>query len=155
MIWKEISQMANCQNNMRYGRQMHQGNFRSMPSGGSGRPEPSAMPGAGRKCRTPDQCPPEGSGCRAPQQCMPEPCGCQAKPRYLGEQHMPECGAPKHREHEGCGRRNDALSDFPLAMAYVPWQKWQNVFDPCKGFTRGTIFEDLSKPVHGRGGCNQ
>ncbi|WP_243002528.1 MULTISPECIES: spore coat associated protein CotJA [Lachnospiraceae] len=40
-------------------------------------------------------------------------------------------------------------------MAYVPWQKWRNLYEPCKGLQRGTIFEDLSKPFHGRGGCNR
>lgn len=30
-----------------------------------------------------------------------------------------------------------------LAMAYVPWQKWENVMDGCNGLKNGTIFEDL------------
>ena len=41
-----------------------------------------------------------------------------------------------------------------LAMAYVPWQKWENIYCPDKGLKRGTIFADLDKPFYGKGGCN-
>ncbi|HJB19395.1 MAG TPA: spore coat associated protein CotJA [Candidatus Bariatricus faecipullorum] len=44
---------------------------------------------------------------------------------------------------------------MPLAMAYVPWQNWRNLYDIHKGFTRGTIFEELDKPFYGKGGCNR
>lgn len=47
----------------------------------------------------------------------------------------------------------DELSGMPLAMAYVPWQEWQNIYDAEKGFCRGTIFEELDKPFCGIGGC--
>ncbi|MEE1085772.1 MAG: spore coat associated protein CotJA [Schaedlerella sp.] len=47
------------------------------------------------------------------------------------------------------------LSTMPLAMAYVPWQKWCNIYEICKGFQRGTIFGELDKPFLGRGGCNR
>lgn len=56
---------------------------------------------------------------------------------------------------KSCRCRYDALADFPLAMAYVPWQKWQNVYESCKGIQKGTIFEDLWKPFLGMGGCNR
>ena len=36
-----------------------------------------------------------------------------------------------------------------LAMAYVPWQTWQNVMDGCGGLKHGTIFEDLVLPFEG------
>lgn len=36
-----------------------------------------------------------------------------------------------------------------LAMAYVPCQKWQNIYAPEVGFNRGTIFADLDKPFLG------
>ena len=32
------------------------------------------------------------------------------------------------------------------AMAYVPWQKWQQPYDYTKGFETGTIFPDLDLP---------
>nr|WP_243207112.1 spore coat associated protein CotJA [Mediterraneibacter hominis] len=44
---------------------------------------------------------------------------------------------------------------MPLAMAYVPWQKWQNIYEPCKGLSQGTIFQDLDKLFYGKGGCNR
>lgn len=48
----------------------------------------------------------------------------------------------------------DPLSDMPLAMAYVPWQRWQNLFDADRGFHCGTIFQELHKPFeHAGGGC--
>lgn len=45
------------------------------------------------------------------------------------------------------------VDDMPLAMAYVPIQRFGNVYDLCKGFERGTIFPDLDKPFYGAGGC--
>lgn len=54
-----------------------------------------------------------------------------------------------------CGRRMDHgdLADMPLAMAYVPWQEWKDVYKVEKAFQRGTIFEELDKPFRGIGGC--
>lgn len=49
--------------------------------------------------------------------------------------------------------RYDELSDMPLAMAYIPWQAWGNLYEAEKGFHRGTIFEELDKPFRGIGGC--
>ena len=86
--------MANCQNNIRYGR-------RPMPS-----PSMTPQPAAAYPART-DGCPCTG---------------------------------------------NDPLSHFSPAMAYVPWQKWQNIYDTCKGFHSGTIFQDLDKPFLWKGG---
>ncbi len=153
--------MANCQNNMRYGRQMNFNNCRSMPACNNNcRPAPAPMPRNDRQCgapepcgcRTPEQHKPEQCGCRTPEPRRPEPCGCRP------EQKNPEpcgCRTPERHPEKKCGCRYDALEDFPLAMAYVPWQKWQNLCEPCKGFQKGTIFEDLIKPFHGRGGCNR
>jgi len=45
--------------------------------------------------------------------------------------------------------------DMVLAMAYVPWQKWQNIYDAEKSFCRGTIFQDLDLPFRGIGGCQK
>ena len=39
-----------------------------------------------------------------------------------------------------------------LAMAYVPWQTWRDIYDPCKALECGTIFQELDKPFLGRGG---
>ena len=42
------------------------------------------------------------------------------------------------------------LGNLPLAMAYVPFQRWSCVYDPCRALTRGTIFPDLDLPFCGR-----
>jgi len=41
------------------------------------------------------------------------------------------------------------LSSKPLAMAYVPWQSFENVLDASCGLNHGTIFEDLIFPFIG------
>ena len=51
--------------------------------------------------------------------------------------------------------RKDALYDMPLAMAYVPWQRWQNIYDAEKGLCNGTIFQELNLPFLGVGGCQK
>ncbi len=35
------------------------------------------------------------------------------------------------------------------AMAYVPWQRWGDLYEPCKAFARGTLFAVLDKPFKG------
>lgn len=49
------------------------------------------------------------------------------------------------------------IDRLPVAMAYVPWQQWEELFDLSKGFKCGTIFPSLSKPFSEgplmRGGC--
>ena len=37
-----------------------------------------------------------------------------------------------------------------LAMAYVPWQRWQETYPLEEGFRRGTIFPDLDLPFEGK-----
>lgn len=41
------------------------------------------------------------------------------------------------------------LSNQPLAMAYVPWQPFENVLEGGCGLKQGTIFEDLIFPFVG------
>ncbi|MEQ2534089.1 spore coat associated protein CotJA [Lachnospira hominis (ex Hitch et al. 2024)] len=38
-----------------------------------------------------------------------------------------------------------------VGMAYVPWQRWGDIYEPCKALARGTIFAALDKPF--KGGC--
>ncbi len=38
----------------------------------------------------------------------------------------------------------------PIAMAYVPWQVWRNIYEPPKALMTGTIFAELDKPFTGR-----
>lgn len=48
---------------------------------------------------------------------------------------------------------HDPLAGMPVAMAYVPWQEWKNIYPAEKALCRGTIFEELDKPFSGKGGC--
>ena len=36
-----------------------------------------------------------------------------------------------------------------LAMAYVPMQQWQNLYEPDVAFARATLFAELDKPFIG------
>lgn len=45
------------------------------------------------------------------------------------------------------------MDKFPVGMAYVPWQHWNEQYDLQKGLKRGTIFPELDLPFMGmRGG---
>lgn len=57
---------------------------------------------------------------------------------------------------------NKQDGEWALAMAYVPWQKWQQVMDGRDGLAHGTIFKELVLPFYcasvtcngcRRGGC--
>ncbi len=63
-------------------------------------------------------------------------------------ENRPQTSCPVYMEE-----KYDELNRMPLAMAYVPWQTWQNLYNAEKGFCRGTIFEELDKPFKGTGGC--
>jgi hypothetical protein len=41
---------------------------------------------------------------------------------------------------------SEVRETFPVAMAYVPWQQWQELYSIEQGFARGTIFPDLDLP---------
>ncbi len=47
-----------------------------------------------------------------------------------------------------CPENEDAtLHDKPIGYAYVPMQRWRMLYSPEEGLKRGTIFEELDKPV--------
>ena len=42
------------------------------------------------------------------------------------------------------------IEEFPVAMAYVPWQKFDKMYDDLeKAYCNGTVFPELYKPVSG------
>ena len=44
------------------------------------------------------------------------------------------------------------VDSMPLAMAYVPMQKWRNLYDCDVALSRGTLFSELDLPfLGGRG----
>ncbi|MBQ2676478.1 MAG: spore coat associated protein CotJA [Clostridia bacterium] len=45
--------------------------------------------------------------------------------------------------------KND-IDNLPLAMAYVPCQKWEHIYDNDVALCRGTIFAKLDLPFLGR-----
>lgn len=50
---------------------------------------------------------------------------------------------------------NEDYDRFPVAMAYVPWQRLTQVYEDLdEGFQIGTIFPELDKPFTGRRCCN-
>lgn len=52
-------------------------------------------------------------------------------------------------------QRRDTWSDMSLGMAYVPWQTWRDIYDAEKGFSQGTIFQELNMPFLGKGGVRR
>ena len=49
----------------------------------------------------------------------------------------------------------ESSDEMVLAMAYVKWQKWQNIYDAEKALHYGTIFQELCLPFCGIGGCQK
>lgn len=45
------------------------------------------------------------------------------------------------------------MSQWPVAMGYVPMQVWSQPVSLCRGLQAGTIFADLDKPFCGKGGA--
>lgn len=57
---------------------------------------------------------------------------------------------------DGCPDTADHFpANMPVAMAYVPWQKWKDIYEPCKALESGTIFAELDKPFLGKGGMRR
>lgn len=42
-----------------------------------------------------------------------------------------------------------ALDNLPLAMSYVPFQKWKSTYPLGQALQRGTLFPDLDLPFQG------
>lgn len=90
-----------------------------------------------RSCQSGHSC-----NCRRP---VPEPGNQPVCQKIQPVPAKPDCG---------CGIK-DPLENLPIAMAYVPWQRWRDLYDSNKGFHRGTIFRELDKPFCGKGGVCQ
>ena len=44
------------------------------------------------------------------------------------------------------GRQPQDLQSLPLSMAYVPYQRFENVYSPSDALWAGTLFGDLNLP---------
>lgn len=56
----------------------------------------------------------------------------------------------------GVGFDPSVTDALPLAMAYVPRQKWRNAYSPDEALSRGTMFAELDMPFYPPrvcGGC--
>ena len=53
----------------------------------------------------------------------------------------------------GCNKET-TLSGMPLAMAYVPWQSYGNIYQLSQALHNGTMFAELNLDFAGRR-CNQ
>lgn len=51
-------------------------------------------------------------------------------------------------------RDSERMNDFPVGMAYVPWQCWGEIYPLNTGLQRGTIFPELDKPFFKGRCCN-
>ena len=69
--------------------------------------------------------------------------GCGNQTTACGSQTTGWCGQMTNPQGS---RYLSGMTGYPLAMAYVPWQQWKTPYDPAKGLSRGTIFEDLDLP---------
>ncbi|MBQ9155523.1 MAG: spore coat associated protein CotJA [Eubacterium sp.] len=48
------------------------------------------------------------------------------------------------------GQTTGKIESPSLAMAYVFWQDWENLYKPEDGYVQGTVFKQLNKPFTGR-----
>lgn len=63
---------------------------------------------------------------------------------------MAECKMQPASGREYCER--DPLRHLPLAIAYVPWQRWNQICPLEKALQIGTIFPELDQPFLGKRG---
>lgn len=64
---------------------------------------------------------------------------------------MPSAGAAMPMPASCPNTSVGGMENYPLAMAYVPWQQWKQTYALDRGFQRGTIFPELDLPfVMGR-----
>ena len=57
----------------------------------------------------------------------------------------------RNSKHSCPGRQDSQnIDSLSLAMSYVPWQTWEDLYKPEDGFQQGTIFKQLNKPFTGR-----
>lgn len=72
------------------------------------------------------------------------PCAAGANYNGQGYTHMAPGG---NAAANGAQRVIDC--EYPLAMAYVPWQKWGETYPPDTALCKGTLFPELYLPYTG------
>lgn len=77
--------------------------------------------------------------------CEPQGCGCESSNCACDEVSERDCACQKPEPaNPGCKpSKKDPISMMPLAMAYVPWQDYKDVYSEEEGWCKGTIFAQL------------
>lgn len=66
---------------------------------------------------------------------------------------MGNCNKNYMGQRESCEQYDmSSCPEYALAMAYVPWQHFNHVYEPDRALQVGTIFPELNKPFYGRKG---
>ena len=83
--------------------------------------------------------------------------GADIMPRYhynrIDVQRNSNCQSGNTQANCSCMANENSSQKMVLAMAYVPWQRWGNLYDLEQALIAGTIFADLNKPLRETGGC--
>ncbi len=89
----------------------------------------------------------------APRPCPPDcDCDCPRQPRpcqpdcVVVIERDCDCGCEKPEKDDDCGckpSKHDPVSGMPLAMAYVPWQDYKDIYPEDESWCNGTIFAQL------------
>lgn len=83
--------------------------------------------------------------------CQNNRAGCRQN--FQNRNFQPQYSRPSMTPNRCAGTDNTIFAHvdhLPVAMAYVPFQKYQKPFDLCYALSVGTIFPDLCKPFCGR-----
>ena len=92
-------------------------------------------------------CEPQGCICEPVTNCGCEPqgCGCETENCVCNKEPEHDCACQKPEPADpGCKpSKKDPISMMPLAMAYVPWQDYKDVYSEEEGWCKGTIFAQL------------
>lgn len=139
--------MNNYRNYGNYGNRRYAGN------NDCGCMKPEVKPGMDCGCMKPEVKPGTDCGCMKPEVKPGMDCGCM-KPEEKKEH---DCGCTVESMYREVKKNGVCCEeDMPgkaLAMAYVPWQTWRNLYEVCEGFSTGTIFKELDLEFYGRR-CN-
>ena len=71
---------------------------------------------------------------------------CTLGNKYTCKEARNTCGSHMDNVVECPGTMEAPVDCMPIAMAYVPWQRWDEVFTGEAGLAHGTIFPELVKP---------
>lgn len=67
---------------------------------------------------------------------------------------MNNCNRQGMQMYNPCPGISPSMIREPVAMAYVPWQYFHEVYEPDQALRCGTIFPELNKPFLGKRGVN-